>query len=833
MLTYTWLLFAALAAIASAKLNLQGYASSFPAKDHELGSWKMIDVESKDLKHHLQTKHTFYVAMKLRNKELLHNELMDISDPKSMRYAKYYSIHDIKNNFGPTDYIKLKMENFLSNLDGVYEFSLANDMVKVTASIESIENVFGTKLRYLKRELDSKKSLKAVETLTKVPNDLHEHISYISLNTPIHSLQADAYEMKINKQNNNLVNQVMEVMEYNVSTYQTTASAALIGFTPICPSKSLITDCDYKITVTSYNSNYTYSYLINTDGEDFSLKFNENLICTESNTGNSCTISTNCTCLAKIAPLDKYIQLRFEVYAIPTDLSITSYTSIGKSYLQALTDTATPEFLKNLYNVPLGISVRHGSNQSVAEFYGQFYSNSDLELFLSNTGLSVESIPVSNVYGDLVDDESNPGYEAQLDVEYIMAMATNADTFFYSFGDLNPYDISNEGFLSYLYFVGNQTHPPLVHSLSYGDVEAAVFNTTNPDAYEYGERCDQQFALMGLRGLTLLFSSGDDGVGNFVGRTDPILACSQTWPSWPAASPYVLAVGGTQMTSNYNPVCGNSFKSSMSLPLDMQLQVDCSGEAETTCSASFGGVITSGGGFSNVNARTLSPWQEEMVSAYLSNYSSSLPPSSYYNSNGRGYPDVATYASNYFINIFGENTLVSGTSASAPTMAAMVTLWNDLRLAYNYPSLGFINPFLYSIAKSTPEAFHDITTGDNACGVGDSIENILCCTYSFHAQPGWDATTGLGSPNFDVIANLVLNADSYFPALGAYPDGTTTNDNDNNDDSHDKMTRSIAIAGLFFALLSFLLIIYSMFRNRKTTKDALLFSSTSYEINTN
>ena len=522
-----WLLVAAaIVAIASAKLNLLGYTSTFPVSDHQLGTWNVVHVESSDLSNHLSSKHTFYIAMKLRNKELLHNELMDISNPKSMRYGKYYAIHDIKSNFGPSDYIKYKVENFLAGLDGYHEFSLAHDMIKVTASVESIENVFGTKLRYLKRDLDNKMSLKAIEALTKVPIDLHEHISFISLNSPIHSIQADAYEIK---HKSNVVN---EVLEYNVSIYQTTASAALIGFTPICPSNVLISECDYKISVTSYNSNYTYSYQIDSDSVDFSLKFNENVICSDSYTDSSCTSSTNCTCLAKVAPLDKYTQLRFEVFAI--DSSTSASTSIGKSYLQALTDTATPDFLKNLYSVPLGLSTRHGSNQSVAEFYGQFYSNSDLALFFSNTGLSIEDIPVSNVYGDLENDESNPGYEAQLDVEYIMAMAPNADTYFYSMGDLNPEDSSNEGFLSYLYIVGNQTYPPLVHSLSYGDVEAAVFNESNPDAYEYGERCDQQFALMGLRGLTLLFSSGDDGVGNFIGRTDPTLACSQTWPSWPA-----------------------------------------------------------------------------------------------------------------------------------------------------------------------------------------------------------------------------------------------------------------------------------------------------------
>jgi len=68
--------------------------------------------------------------------------------------------------------------------------------------------------------------------------------------------------------------------------------------------------------------------------------------------------------------------------------------------------------------------------------------------------------------------------------------------------------------LYYLNYVGNQTNPPLVHSLSYGDSMANIFNASNPGSVEYGQRCDQEFMKMGLRGLTLLFSSGDDGIGS-------------------------------------------------------------------------------------------------------------------------------------------------------------------------------------------------------------------------------------------------------------------------------------------------------------------------------
>ena len=43
----------------------------------------------------------------------------------------------------------------------------------------------------------------------------------------------------------------------------------------------------------------------------------------------------------------------------------------------------------------------------------------------------------------------------------------------------------------------------------------------------------------------------------------------------------------------------------------------------------------------------------------------------------------------------------------------MVTLWNDIRLAYGRPPLGFINPFLYQLQAQTPTAFRDVVTGNN------------------------------------------------------------------------------------------------------------------------
>ena len=77
--------------------------------------------------------------------------------------------------------------------------------------------------------------------------------------------------------------------------------------------------------------------------------------------------------VTQIANLPKYTQLRFNVTA--TYAGSAAVQALGQSNLFALTDVATAGFLSTLYNVPKGISVQHGSNQSVAEFYGEVRLN--------------------------------------------------------------------------------------------------------------------------------------------------------------------------------------------------------------------------------------------------------------------------------------------------------------------------------------------------------------------------------------------------------------------------------------------------------------------------
>ena len=73
-----------------------------------------------------------------------------------------------------------------------------------------------------------------------------------------------------------------------------------------------------------------------------------------------------------------------------------------------------------------------------------------------------------------------------------------------------------------------------------------------------------------------------------------------------------------------------------------------------------------------------------------------------------------------------------------------------MRAAHGKPSLGFVNPLFYK----HPEAFHDVTKGCN----GGKVANACKRKLGFPAVPGWDAATGLGTPDFQKLVKVALAA---------------------------------------------------------------------------
>jgi len=89
-------------------------------------------------------------------------------------------------------------------------------------------------------------------------------------------------------------------------------------------------------------------------------------------------------------------------------------------------------------------------------------------------------------------------------------------------------------------------------------------------------------------------------------------------------------------------------------------------------------------------------------------------------------------------------TLIDGTSAATPALAAVIALVNDALLASGKPPLGFLNPWLY---KTGFEAFNDVLSGSSAG----------CGTPGFPAGNGWDAVTGFGTPvSFGLVHSSVI-----------------------------------------------------------------------------
>jgi tripeptidyl-peptidase-1 len=127
------------------------------------------------------------------------------------------------------------------------------------------------------------------------------------------------------------------------------------------------------------------------------------------------------------------------------------------------------------------------------------------------------------------------------------------------------------------------------------------------------------------------------------------------------------------------------------------------------CDSRTGGVITSGGGYSNTYARP--SYQDLAISSYLADASVPQPPQAYWRRDGRGYPDVSGIAHNYLVVINGTVSAIHGTSASTPTVASLLALLNDMRLGRGMAPLGFVNPLLYALAAERPQVYNDIVVG--------------------------------------------------------------------------------------------------------------------------
>ncbi|KAF4040590.1 Pro-kumamolisin [Phytophthora infestans] len=394
--------------------------------------------------------------------------------------------------------------------------------------------------------------------------------------------------------------------------------------------------------------------------------------------------------------------------------------------------------VRQTYGIPDNLVVTNPSNtQCVPSFYDESYDPADLKTFFSQY-LPGENPPPIIEKGSRVNNPEHASTEASLDVQYITGVGRNATTFVWTMNGSNPYSSEDEPFVEFVQDVLALENPPLVVSISYSDDEEHIFDVS----LGYARTLDTLLIKMGLRGITVLIAGGDDGVTGLRPEFEKVPVeemCKKSGPQWPSSSPYITTVGATMLLTKAQQAAKSFFHT----------------KEEVICSVENGGIITSGGGFSNIYA--MPEYQRTSVERYLA--TRNIPNTAgFFNASGRAYPDVAALGAGFLVYMNGRLSSVSGTSASTPVLGAMVTLWNDMRLNAGKSPLGFINPLLYYLAETNPNAFNDVVVGNNGAPRGGNTP----CDDSFSAAAGWDAVSGVGTPNFPVISEFITNLEDHF-----------------------------------------------------------------------
>jgi tripeptidyl-peptidase I len=428
-------------------------------------------------------------------------------------------------------------------------------------------------------------------------------------------------------------------------------------------------------------------------------------------------------------------------YTADPKSEMTDSRAAADSHHRRTTSTgdSTVQFLRDLYNISVfpdaGLT---NVSQSVFQTSREGFDASDLAAFQLHFGLDkrqpivVDETGRNVVAGIECSIAAENCIEGNLDTQYMMGLAPNTTTYFWYVGGS-----AQDVFVDYALAIADAENPPSVNSISWGAHEQAMQPTTM-DSFNLAAL---QLAAMGV---SVLVASGDDGVSNFLCSCNEdsssyfsLWSGEVSWqgqgyfPSFPATSPYVTAVGGTMGPNN--------------------------GVGEVACASEGGGVITTGGGFSTYYSAPA--WQSDALSAFFAD-STQPPPAAGFNHNGRGYPDVSLIATRYPVMLEGALYNLYGTSASSPALGAFLSQINAKRELNGLPTVGWINPTLYShgsLARTDANVqsqFNDITEGGNHCCSGSS-SSATCCAAGFESVPGWDPVTGWGSIDYSALETLL------------------------------------------------------------------------------
>jgi len=365
--------------------------------------------------------------------------------------------------------------------------------------------------------------------------------------------------------------------------------------------------------------------------------------------------------------------------------------------------------LGKIYNFPQGLD---GSGQTIGIIeLGGGYRPSDLDAYFSNLGLPTPTVIPVSVDGGTNAPSSADSDDAEvvLDIQVAGAAAPGAKFVVY----FAPNDAASNGFLDAVTKAIHDTeNNPSIISISWGGPEDT--STTN-----FQVQFDKALQAAALLGITVCVAAGDNGAAD----VGPKAWDGKAHVDFPSASPFALSCGGTRLITANGAISAESVWN--------QNAADLSPGAGPE--GSFG---SGGGGVSGAFPQPAYQ-QQAHVPASLNQVGFK----------GRGVPDVTGDGdpdTGYNILVDGQQLQEGGTSAVAPLWAALIALINQKLKG----RVGFVNPQLYALPTGSG-AFHDVSMGNNRVSF-QQFKNI-----GYDAGPGWDAASGLGSPDGTALSRVL------------------------------------------------------------------------------
>ncbi len=450
------------------------------------------------------------------------------------------------------------------------------------------------------------------------------------------------------------------------------------------------------------------------------------------------------------------------------------YTGAGSiPHALAPGDVATIYDINPLYNLSPAID---GTGQKMVLVGQTDIYIDDINNFRTDFGLSSVSScnapPSCNTTNlQYIQATAAPGFnagdlsESDLDLEWSGAVARNAKLIF-----VTSNFASGGVIFSVQYAIDNNLAP--VISMSYGQCE---FESAGPPSLATQDLLYQQAAT---QGISFFAASGDDGpaicdINDAASEVKSALLGLAV--DYPASSWYVTGVGGTEFNEG-----SGTYWNTTNNPTNGGSAISYIPEKSWNDFPHLGFLDGGGGGPSNcfnqnstfttcVSGNSKPLWQtgpgvpadgvRDVPDVSLSASNVNDPyivctPLSEVGQTG----STSTCANGIETALEVDFSAFGGTSASTPLMAGIAVLLNQY---LGTSGLGNINPMLYSLAVSSPTAFHDTPVGSTSvvnCTVGDPVGQpaaIVCPaagTFGFDTTAGYDLVTGLGSVDANNLA---------------------------------------------------------------------------------